>query len=147
MFFSISFRDSAIASAFNICLGRVRKLGENVAAALQEKAAGKVPAYRGDPGLCPDCHGTLLEKRADGWYCPQCLTKATLSMTDGALDVTFTKEEQAKNRWSPWGQDLHDNNIRRGHKKAAENRELIVEKRKEYAALKDAVQLPALVTE
>ena len=128
-------------------LARVRKLGENVADALLEKANGQVPAYRGDAGICPDCHSTFLEKRDDGWYCPQCLTKATLEMVDGDLKVTFTDEEKAKNRWSPWGQELHDNNIRKGHMKAANAKDVIAAKRKEYAEYMDAVKLPDLIAE
>jgi tetratricopeptide (TPR) repeat protein len=115
--------------------------------ALIEKANGETPAYRGDAGICPDCHSVFLEKRADGWYCPQCLTKATLDWVDGDLKVTFTPEEMAKNRWSPWGQELHDNNIRKGHGKAAVGKDIIAAKRKEYAEYKDAVKLPELIKE
>ena len=128
-------------------MARVRKLGENVADALLEKARGEIPAYRGDEGLCPDCHSVFLEKRADGWYCPQCQTKATLSWENDELKVAFTSEERAKNRWSPWGQELHDNNIRRGHGKAAQGREAIISKSKEYASYKDAIKLPELISE
>ena len=126
-------------------IARVRKLGENVADALIGKANGETPAYRGDAGICPDCHSVFLEKREDGWYCPQCLTKATLEMVDGELKVTFTSEEMAKNRWSPWGQELHDNNIRKGHMKAAQGKDIIAAKRREYAAYMDAVELPELI--
>lgn len=128
-------------------LARIRKLGESVADALTEKASGETPAYRGEEGICPDCHSVFLEKRADGWYCPQCLTKATLEMADGELKVTFTPEERAKNRWSHWGIELHDNNIRKGHVKAAAGKDIIAAKRKEYAAYKDAVKLPELISE
>lgn len=128
-------------------LARVRKLGENVADALLAKEKGETIGYRGDEGICPDCHSTFLEKRADGWYCPQCLTKATLTMVDGQVKVHFTDEEKAKNRWSPWGQELHDNNIRKGHGKAFEGKDVINAKRKEYAEYMDAVKLPELVKE
>ncbi len=128
-------------------LDRMRLLGENVAAALLEKAEGKIPVYRGPRGICPDCHGTMLEIREDGVYCPQCLTKANVSIIDGKLVAEFTEEEKAKNRWSRWGQELHDNNIRKGHKKAGENRETILAKRKEYAAMDYAVKLPELIRE
>lgn len=128
-------------------LARIRKLGESVADALTEKANGETPAYRGEEGICPDCHSVFLEKRDDGWYCPQCLTKATLEMADGELKVTFTPEERAKNRWSRWGIELHDNNIRKGHMKAAGGKDIIAAKRKEYAAYKDAVKLPELISE
>ena len=128
-------------------LARIRKLGENVANALLAKEKGETPVYVGDPGLCPDCHSPFLEKRADGWYCPQCLTKAKLTMEDGELKVEFTPEERAKNRWSFAGQEVHDNNIRKGHQKAAEGREYIAQRRKEYADYMDALKLPELVKE
>lgn len=128
-------------------MARVRKLGENVADALIRKANGEAPVYCGDQGICPDCHSVFLEKRADGWYCPQCLTKATLTMENGEMKAAFTPEERAKNRWSPWGQELHDNNIRKGHGKAAQNKDVIDAKRKEYASYMDAVQLPELISE
>ena len=128
-------------------LDRMKVLGENVAEALLEKAEGKVPAYRGPQGVCPDCHGTMLEIREDGVYCPQCLTKANVSIIDGKLVAEFTEEEKAKNRWSRWGQELHDNNIRKGHMKAAQAKETIAEKRKEYAATDYVVELPELIAE
>lgn len=103
--------------------------------------------YVGTPGVCPDCHGNLLEIRADGVYCPQCLTKAKISIVDDKLVAEFTEEEMAKNRWSKWGQELHDNNIRKGHKKAAENKDVIAERIKKYTAYECAVTLPELITE
>jgi len=128
-------------------LARMHQFGENIAAALLERAEGRVPAYVGTPGICPDCHGNLLEVRADGVYCPQCNTKALIDIQDGELKVTFTPEAMAKNRWSPWGQELHDNNIRKGHGKAAAGKEKIAEGRKKYAAYDRAVKLPELVRE
>ena len=101
--------------------------------------------YVGTPGVCPDCHGNLLEIRADGVYCPQCLTKAKISIVDDKLVAEFTEEEMAKNRWSKWGQELHDNNIRKGHKKAAENKDIIAERLKKYTAYERAVTLPELL--
>ncbi|MCD7922250.1 MAG: flavodoxin family protein [Clostridiales bacterium] len=128
-------------------LTRMRRLGENVADALLTKQKGEKPAYRGTPGVCPDCHGNLLEVRANGVYCPQCLTKAKVSIVDDQLIAEFTEEEMAKNRWSPWGQELHDNNIRKGHAKAADNKEFIAAERKKYAAMDYAVKLPELIRE
>ena len=57
------------------------------------------------------------------------------------------KAIEAKNRWSPAGQEVHDNNIRKGHGKAAAGKDIIAAKRKEYAEYKDAVALPDLVKE
>ena len=126
-------------------LARMRKLGENVAGALIAKQEGQKPQYAGAPGVCPDCHGTLLEVREDGVYCPQCLTKATVDIKDGRLSASFSDEARAKNRWSPAGQELHDNNIRKGHGKAAAGKDIIDKGRKDYAEMKQAVVLPELV--
>jgi hypothetical protein len=122
-------------------------LGEHVADALLQKKQGKKPAYVGTPGVCPDCHGNLLEIREDGIYCPQCLTKASVNIIDGKLTVDFTPEDLAKNRWSPWGQELHDNNIRKGHAKAAQAKDIIAERLKKYTDYERAVNLPEPVKE
>ena len=63
-------------------------------------------------------------------------------MVDDDLIVDFTEEEIAKNRWSIWGKRLHDNNIRKGHKKAADNMATIKEKSPAYAAYDRAMELP-----
>ena len=128
-------------------LDRMHRLGENVADALVAKARGEKTKYVGTSGVCPDCHGNLLEIRGDGVYCPQCLTKANVSIVDGQLIAEFTEEEKAKNRWSKWGQELHDNNIRKGHKKAAEGKDVIADRVKKYTAYERAVVLPELIQE
>lgn len=98
-------------------------------------------------GICPDCHGNLLEVRSDGVYCPQCLTKAKLSMVDDELMVEFTEEAIERNRWSIWGKRLHDDNIRKGHKKAADGKDQIAERMPKYTAYERAVVLPDLMPE
>lgn len=128
-------------------MARMHKLGENVADALLKKAKGEHPEYVGTPGVCPDCHGNLLEIRADGVYCPQCLTKVNVSVVNNELIAEFTEEERAKNRWSIWGKRLHDNNIRKGHGKAAENKDLIKERMKRYNDYNRAVVLPEIIEE
>lgn len=126
-------------------LARMSKMGENIADALRKKADGERPEYVGTPGLCPDCHGNLLEKREDGVYCPQCLTKVNVSVVNGELIVDFTEEEIAKNRWSIWGKRLHDDNIRKGHQRAAEGKDVIREKMSKYTAYERAVELPKII--
>ncbi len=128
-------------------LDRMRRLGENVAEALLKKQEGNSVSYAGEAGVCPDCHGNLLEIRADGVYCPQCLTKANVSVVDGKLIADFTAEARTRNRWSPWGQELHDNNIRKGHAKAAAGKEKIAKERARYTAMEYAVKLPELIEE
>ena len=128
-------------------LERMRQLGEHVADALLAKEKGEKTSYAGMPGICPDCHGNLLEIRADGIYCPQCLTKAKVSMVDGEFVAEFTEEARERNRWSIWGKRLHDDNIRKGHKKAAEGKAQIAERTKKYLEYDRAVQLPELLEE
>jgi len=71
----------------------------------------------------------------------------TLSIENGELKAVFTPEEQAKNRWSTWGQKLHLNNIRRGHGKADQGKDVIIEKSKKYAEYNRNVKLPELIKE
>jgi len=108
-------------------LQRMHQFGENIAEELLRKQRNETVRYHGTLGICPDCHGSFLEKRADGWYCPQCLTKASLSMIDGELKVDFTDEARKLNRWSPAGQVAHFDAIRRGHERAANGRDTIRE--------------------
>ncbi len=128
-------------------LERMHQFGENIADALIKKANGEKFEYKGTPGICPDCHGTFLEKRADGWYCPQCLTKAELKVVDGEVVAEFTPEERAKSRWSPAGQELHENGIRWGHGRAAKGRETIKEGFGKYSVNEYVVELPELIKE
>lgn len=126
---------------------RMHQMGENIAEALLEKENKKQACFKGNPGICPDCHGRLLEIREDGVYCPQCLTKADVSIVDGKLVAEFTQEARDRNRWSIWGKRLHDDNIRKGHKKAAEGRAQITERIKKYMDYERAVALPEIQSE
>ncbi len=124
-------------------LERAHLLGSRVGEALADKAAGRPFRYRGPEGLCPECHGSLLERREDGWYCPQCMNKAAL---DGDR-VTFPPEGRVEGRSTELGHVLHVQKIQGCHKKAAEQRETITERRKSYVEQDVAVRLPALKAE
>lgn len=126
---------------------RMHKLGENVADAMLAKQKGETLEYRGTKGLCPDCHGDLLQLMEDGFYCPMCLTKAEVAVGGDDVKVVFTEEESAKSRWKPWGQELHNNNIRRGHKEAHDGMDIIRERQKKYVDYECTAQLPKLVKE
>lgn len=128
----------------DVVMPRMRQFGENIADALIARANGEKYEYKGQKGICPDCYGTLLEIREDGVYCPECLTKANVSLIDGQLIAEFTDEERAKNRWSDWGREHHDNNIRKGHMWGAENRERIRERSKKYKAYGHVAELPEI---
>lgn len=128
-------------------LERMHQFGENIADALIKKQNDEPLTYKGTPGVCPDCHGTFIEKREDGWYCPQCLTKASLSMVDGELKVEFTPEARKLNRWSAWGQEKHENGIRWGHGRAAQGRDTIRAGFGRYSVDEYVVELPEVIEE
>lgn len=128
----------------DVVMPRMRQFGENIADALLARERGEKYEYKGTRGICPDCHGTLLEIRADGVYCPECLTKAKISIVNDELVAEFTEEERNKNRWSPWGRELHDNNIRKGHKWGADNKDVIREREKKYKDYGHVVELPEI---
>ena len=125
-------------------IARIQTLGRHVADALLAQARGEAPSYRGDEALCPDCRSSLLEKHADGWYCPHCMNQATLEMVDGEVQVTFAPETRATNRWTHHGVEVHHAGIGAAHAKAAAGKTVIAEKRREYAAYKDAIKLPEI---
>jgi len=125
-------------------MARMRLLGERVGDALLAHKSGKKEVYAGEKGICPDCHGTLLERIGEDWYCPQCMTKATLSMEGAKLKVVFTPEERGKNRWSEVGDSVHKAAIGREHQRAAQNWEKIECIRRDYASRNYAVTLPEL---
>jgi len=111
-------------------LDRCREVGHHLAqAAMDKKATGKNPEYKGDWGICPYCHSNMIRVYEDGHVtCPQCNVEGTVSVEDGKLKVIFTKEAMEKSRWAPYGQDLHMRNIGKGHQRAAENAQLIRER-------------------
>lgn len=102
-------------------LERMRLMGKNVAqAVLYKQESGQNAAYAGEPGLCGYCHSNLLRILPDGTAtCPQCNVKATVTVVDGKIQVSFTDEDLALSRWGAYGQDLHMKNIGKGHQKAA----------------------------
>jgi len=108
-------------------LARMHQMGVNVANAVNyKKETGKNAAYQGTEGICAYCHSNLLRVDPDGSvYCPQCNVKASVEVVDGKLKVSFTEEALEKSRWAPYGQNLHMENIGKGHKRAAEGAQQI----------------------
>ena len=51
-------------------MARMHQFGETVAEALLMKEKGETPSYSGLGGVCPDCHGNLLEIRPDAFTVP-----------------------------------------------------------------------------
>ena len=106
---------------------RMHMLGENVAkAVIYKKETGKNADYAGTEGICSYCHSNLLRVDPDGSvYCPQCNVKGTVEVRDGKLFVHFSEEALKESRWAPYGQNLHMENIAKGHEKAARGIEMI----------------------
>ena len=123
-------------------MARAYELGENIAAALT--SGKKKDVYKGPRGACPYCHGTLLELRDGDLWCPMCETKADFAVENGKLKVTFSEEALTHSRWAPWGQDLHMENIAKGHKNAAMGRDTIQKYISRYENYKMPVALPEL---
>jgi multimeric flavodoxin WrbA len=119
-------------------MARAYKLGENVAEALK---AGKTE-YKGPNGICPYCHGNLLEYRNGELWCPICECKSDFKIQDGRLQVSFSQKAIEQNRWSDWGAKEHVELIAREHKMAIAGKDIIEEKRKMLN--KEPIELPKI---
>jgi multimeric flavodoxin WrbA len=123
-------------------MARATRVGENVATALiSGKRAG---IYGGEEGVCPVCHGNLLEYRGGELWCPMCEMKSEYTIVDGKIKIAFSEQAITDNRWGVSGQDFHFSEIRRVHKKASDGREIINEKRIVYDSYKEPLALPVL---
>lgn len=109
---------------------RARLLGRRVAGALADRGEA---VYRGEPGVCPACHGRLLELLDGGAVrCPYCGAGGALAAGADGTKVRWDMESAAKNRFSPEGEAAHRAEIGKSHRRAAENRDEI---RRRAAAL------------
>ena len=114
---------------------RARRLGRSVGEALLKRANGQPLGYVGDKGVCPVCHCSLLEMKGDGQVsCPYCDARGKLAAVDGRVEILWDEDSVEKNRFTVYGETEHRKDIGMGHKKAAENRDLI---RERMAALED----------
>lgn len=118
-------------------MARAHKLGENVAKALNDGDT----SWKGEEGLCPICHGTLLERRGDELICPMC----DIALAD-CKDMKFEATQEAidHSRFSAWGMDDHLKIIGNGHKKAMQKKDIVAERRGKYASYLSPVELPEL---
>jgi multimeric flavodoxin WrbA len=119
-------------------MARTYQLGENVAWALK---AGKIE-YQGPSGVCPCCHGNLLEYRNGELWCPMCEHRADLQIMDKKIKVSFSQEALDNNRWSRLAMKEHLEIIARGHQKALAGKDIIAEKRKRFD--KQPIALPEI---
>lgn len=86
------------ASASQFALSRARKVGTEIAEALQ---TGKHD-YRSEPGICPVCHERNINILKDNRTveCPICGITGTLVVKDGNISVEFSKEQLDWHRFS-----------------------------------------------
>jgi multimeric flavodoxin WrbA len=119
-------------------MARAYKLGENVAEAM---VTGKIK-YKGPDGICPNCHGNLLEYRNGTLWCPSCECRADFKVIDGKLKVSFSRDAISHNRWGEWGDKIHMDNIAKGHRAAQAGKDIITEKRKLFG--KKPIALPEI---
>lgn len=125
----------------DVAMAGARRVGNNIAKALK---GGDPLGYQGEKGVCPICHGRLIEVREDGIYCPTCEISGEASIENRKLKISFTDKAIGKSRWGEWGRKLHKDNIAKGHKKAIEGKEQVSAKLKEYANYKEPLILPRI---
>lgn len=124
-------------------VNRAHQLGSNVARALL--SGQKSGVYAGEDGVCPVCHGSLLEYRNGDLWCPMCEIKGETSIDEnGKLKVFFSEETVSHARFKPYGLKLHDENILKSHARFGENAGLVKEKQKKYADYKEPLELPEI---
>ncbi len=117
---------------------RAYRLGQNIAKAVAEDRGRD--AYLGDrEEVCPICHGNHLELRHGKLMCPTCAITGHVTEENGVVKVTWD-EGFDKCRWSEYGDKLHLDAIRAGHKRVADHkeelRERMAEWRERYPAIK-----------
>ena len=86
---------------------RAAKLGENIAQAMHLPASEQ--RWMGDEeGTCPVCHsGLMVVGKTATIECAVCGIQGTLKIENDVVDVTFTREEQAKSRLTLEGKRIH----------------------------------------
>jgi multimeric flavodoxin WrbA len=90
-------------------LDRARQLGANVARQLGRSF--EEVEYRGEPGLCPLCHLSLIAVRGDVAECGGCGAEGRAEMRDGRLAVSFSPEGLAKSVLHPVEKRAHSQEI------------------------------------
>lgn len=90
-------------------LDRARALGRNVAEQLGR--AFEDVEYRGEPGLCPLCHLSLISVRGEVAECGGCGAEGRAVITDGRLTVDFPPEGLAKSVLHPVEKRAHSQEI------------------------------------
>ncbi len=124
-------------------IARARKLGRNVGASM------KLPIHRVKymdeiEEACPVCHMNLLQVRGNQVVCAICEIFGDIRSEGDKLKVVFSEEEQAKSRWGPWGEKIHNERIMTEHMEFAERAEEVKLKSKPYKAYRCHITPPPL---
>ena len=109
------------AMAYNHVLGnekemaRMKKVGQNIAEALNAKTDEERTKWRGEEGgNCPVCHLDMLTVSKDRTFveCPVCGIRGDLEVVDGKIKTTFSEEEQKRSRLFYAGKLEHSTEIK-----------------------------------
>lgn len=129
---SVLLNDKAIKRAY--------QLGCNVAQNMGKK--WEEMKYVGDEkGTCPVCHLDLMVMRGGNKVeCAVCGIEGEIKLSNGQVEVFFSKEEQAKSRWEIEGKRIHLYEIRDVRKELKPRIGEIPEKMKKYETLFDPIK-------
>lgn len=120
------------------CLERARLLGLHVADALNTGDT----SWKGAPGVCPCCHGTMLDFRGDRFVCPMC----DIVLDADRMPTRFSVSQDAveHNRWGLWGMKRHIDIVKRGHMRAVDGQGQIAARRGKYMEYLKPMELPKI---
>lgn len=90
---------------------RARRLGKNVAQAMG-KPADQLEWMGDEPGTCPLCHSNvMIVGKTNMVECAICGIRGELKERNGAITITFSKEEQALGRLTLAGKKKHFDDV------------------------------------
>lgn len=97
-------------------MARARQIGQNIVDALAAETEEDRVRWRGDhEGVCPVCHCSMLNLSPDRKTveCPVCGIYGSFTVdAEGALQVTFSEEEQLRSRLNIAGKIEHSTEIK-----------------------------------
>ncbi len=114
-------------------IARARQLGANVAAQLGR--AFEDVDYRGQPGVCPYCHMTVIDIRAAGTVeCAGCGAQGAFEVRDGQVAVVFDDAGLARSVISETEKEAHSLEILETARRHGAVRDQISAEAARYAA-------------
>lgn len=119
-----------VATLKDDMLARARKSGRHIAESL--KGNPETAEYIGDPGLCPVCHGKLIEFNGTKASCAVCGVKGELVEKDGAYVLEATEEAKAHSQVRLSGKFMHAEDLNTKSLRPAPNMHEIPGKMEKY---------------